>query len=91
MAHMSDRDGTARLDARGRLVLPANLRRRMGLHAGDELHVSEEPDGALRLESRLSAARTLIGSAGSSRRSTVDELRAERRRQAAAEERDAQR
>ena len=88
---MTAKDGTARLDARGRLVLPASLRRRLGLGAGDELRVSEEPDGALRIESRLSAARALIGTAGATRRSTLDELRAERRRQAAAEERDAQR
>jgi AbrB family looped-hinge helix DNA binding protein len=78
------------VDDRGRLVLPAHLRRRLGLRAGDELQITEEPDGALRVESRRAAARALIGSAGRAMRSTVDELRSDRRQQAAAEERDAE-
>lgn len=88
MAYIS---GKARLDERGRLVLPADVRRALGLRAGDELRVSQEADGALRVESRQTAARALIGSAGrSDKGSVLDELRTERRRQAAAEDRDSQ-
>ncbi|MGH3267158.1 MAG: AbrB/MazE/SpoVT family DNA-binding domain-containing protein [Trebonia sp.] len=83
--------GIARLDDRGRLVLPAALRRRLGLGVGDEVTISEEADGVLRLQSRRAAARALIGSAGRAERSVLEELRAERRRQAAAEDRDAER
>ena len=79
------------MDERGRLVLPAALRRRLGLRAGDELKISEEADGVLRVESRRAAARALIGSAGRMKGSAVEELRAERRRQAAAEDQAAQR
>jgi AbrB family looped-hinge helix DNA binding protein len=42
---------TARLDERGRLVLPAKLRHRLDLHPGDELVIVDEPDG-VRLKSR---------------------------------------
>ena len=83
--------GTARLDARGRLVLPAELRRRLGLHAGDEVRISEEADGALRVETRRGAAQSLIGLAGTSEESAVDELTAERHREAEFEEREARR
>lgn len=79
--------GTARLDDRGRLVLPVALRRRLGVRPGDELVVSEEADGVLRVESRRAAARTLIGLAGTTvDRSTVEELRTQRRRDSAAED-----
>lgn len=91
ISHMSKASGTGRLDERGRLVLPAELRRRLGLRPGDELTISEEDEGVLRVESRRAAARSLIGSAGRGKRSALEELRAERRRQAAAEERDAKR
>lgn len=77
--------GTARLDERGRLVLPAEIRRRLGLRAGDEVRISEEADGVLRVESRRAAARALIGTAGSSQPSAVEQLRADRRQQAKAE------
>lgn len=84
--------GTVRIDGRGRLVLPADVRRRLGVQPGDDLLVSEEADGALRLESRASAARTLIGLAGSSGDgSAVEELRAQRRRDGEGEDADAQR
>ncbi len=72
-------------------MVPAELRRRLGLRAGDEVRISEQADGVLRVESRRAAARALIGSAGRAKRSAVEELRAERRRQAAAEDQDTQR
>jgi AbrB family looped-hinge helix DNA binding protein len=83
---MGKASGTSRLDERGRLVLPVELRRRLGLRPGDEVWVSEQGDGVLRVESRRAAARALIGSAGRARRSVVDELREDRHRQAAAED-----
>jgi AbrB family looped-hinge helix DNA binding protein len=79
------------LDGRGRLVLPVELRRRLGLAAGDQVRISEEADGALRVESRRTAARALIGSAGSITGSAVEELRAERQRDAVADDREARR
>jgi AbrB family looped-hinge helix DNA binding protein len=83
--------GKARLDERGRLVLPAELRRRLGLAAGDTVTITEEREGVLRVESRRAAARSLIGLAGRSDRSPLDDLRADRRRQAEAEDADATR
>lgn len=88
---MARSSGTARLDERGRLVLPVAMRRRLGLRAGDEVRISEEADGVLRVESRLAAARALIGSAGRAELSMVDELRVDRLEQAAAEDQDAER
>jgi len=55
------------------------------------VNVSEEADGVLRIETRRAAARALIGSAGSATGSVVDELRAERHRQAVAEDQDTDR
>ena len=82
---------TARLDERGRLVLPAKLRRGLGMRPGDEVLVSEAADGSLRVESRQTAARALIGLAGPADHSTGAELRAQRHREAAAEDADARR
>ena len=83
--------GSARLDGRGRLVLPAGFRNRLGLKPGDEVRISEESDGSLRVESRRTAAHALIGLAGSLDHSVLEDLRADRREQAAAEDRDAAR
>lgn len=72
-------------------MLPAELRRRLDLRAGDEMRISEQADGALRVDSRRAAVRALIGSAGHAKRSMVDELGADRHRQAAVEDQDAKR
>jgi len=78
---------TAHLDARGRLVLPASARRRLGLEPGTELLVLPDPRGGVRLVPRSDAARGLLGAAaGGSAGSAVDELLEERRREAAAEQ-----
>ncbi|HLI59762.1 MAG TPA: AbrB/MazE/SpoVT family DNA-binding domain-containing protein [Solirubrobacteraceae bacterium] len=74
------------MDERGRLVLPAAMRRRLGLRAGDEVTISEQEDGTLRVQGRQAAARALIGSAGRAQSSVLEELRADRQRQAAAED-----
>lgn len=87
---MKETGGTARLDERGRLLLPAALRRRLGMRPGDDLMVTEEADGVLRVESRRTAAQGLIGLAGPADHSMVEELRALRRREATAEDVDAQ-
>jgi bifunctional DNA-binding transcriptional regulator/antitoxin component of YhaV-PrlF toxin-antitoxin module len=67
-------------------VLPAALRHRLGVRTGDELLVTEEADGALRVQSRRAAARTLIGLAGAVDHSVVEELREQRRREVTAED-----
>jgi AbrB family looped-hinge helix DNA binding protein len=77
--------GTAKLDERGRVVLPADMRRRLEMHPGDELVVTEEPGGTLRLQSRRSAAHALFGLAGRLEHSAVDDLRDDRNRDTAAE------
>jgi AbrB family looped-hinge helix DNA binding protein len=74
--------GIARLDERGRVVLPADMRRRLEMRPGDELVVTEEPGGTLRLQSRRSAAHSLIGLAGQLKHSAVDDLRDDRKRDA---------
>jgi len=90
---MERTSGTARLDDRGRLVLPADFRKRLGLRPGDEVRMTVESDGVLRVESRRAAAHALIGIAGPSPggRSAVELLRDDRRLQLAAEEADARR
>ena len=69
-------------------MLPLELRRRLGLNAGDEVSISAEAEGVLRVESRHAAARALIGLAGPPGSGVLDDLREERNRQAAAEEQD---
>jgi AbrB family looped-hinge helix DNA binding protein len=72
---------------RGRLVLPAAVRTELGLSAGSRLLLSTEPDGSLRLRpyrAVADAGRGLLAELGSS--SMVDELIAERRAAAAAED-----
>jgi AbrB family looped-hinge helix DNA binding protein len=78
--------GRARLDEKGRLVLPAEYRRRLGLKPGDEVAITEE-EGVLRVESRKTAARSLIGVAGATgSRSTLEDLRELRQRQLESED-----
>jgi AbrB family looped-hinge helix DNA binding protein len=65
----------------GSLVLPAEIRKRLNLRAGDELHVTLQPDSSLRLLSAHQVVREGRGlyreRAGN--RSLADELTAERR------------
>jgi AbrB family looped-hinge helix DNA binding protein len=82
--------GIARLDEKGRLVLPAEYRRRLGLKPGDEVAITEE-EGVLRVESRKTAARSLIGLAGpAGSRSPLEDLRELRQRQLESEDVDLQ-
>jgi AbrB family looped-hinge helix DNA binding protein len=85
---MIPHSGNTRLDDRGRLVIPADFRNRLGLKPGDEVRISEESDGSLRVESRRTAAHALIGLAGTLDHSVLEELAADRREQTAAEDAD---
>ena len=86
MSHMPRLSGMARLDEKGRLVLPAEYRRRLGLKPGDEVAITEE-EGVLRVETRKAAARSLIGLAGpAGSRSPLEDLRELRRHQLESED-----
>jgi AbrB family looped-hinge helix DNA binding protein len=69
------------LGDRGRLVLPAELRKRLNLREGDELLVTVQADGSLRLTSPRQVVRETRGlyRARAGRRSLADELIAERK------------
>ena len=74
--------------AKGRVVLPAPIRRALGMRQGDRLTVRAEPDGSLRLIRIADAVEAMRGfyrhlAPG---RSLVDELIAERREEALREE-----
>lgn len=78
------------LGPRGRLVLPAVVRKRLGLKEGDRLILTVEPDGRMRLASAREAARRARGLLReilpeASRRSLADELIEERRKEARGE------
>lgn len=91
VSHMKRTSGTGRLDDRGRLVLPADFRHQVGLRPGDEVRMTVEADGGLRIVSRRAAARALIGLAGASSQSASELLREDRALQVAAEDADARR
>lgn len=79
-------DATLVLGKQGRLVIPAEVRTRLGLAAGDRLHL-HIAGSRLVLERQQDAAAELRGLASNipRSRSLVDELLAERRLAAAAE------
>ncbi|MGH8583278.1 MAG: AbrB/MazE/SpoVT family DNA-binding domain-containing protein [Gammaproteobacteria bacterium] len=75
------------LGNRGRLVLPAAVRRRLRLKDGDQLILSCEDDGTLRLVSAREVARQTRGllrriAPGLKKHSLANELIAERRTEA---------
>lgn len=85
IAYMAHTDAfQIQLGDRGRLVLPAEVRRRLKLRQGDELVVTVQPDGSLRLASTRQVVRETRGlyRARTGGRSLVDELIAERRAEA---------
>ena len=74
---------------RGRLVLPSGVRRELGLEPGSRLLLSTEKDGSLRLRPYRSVAdqnRGMLTGSTSAGKSMVDELLAERRREAELED-----
>jgi AbrB family looped-hinge helix DNA binding protein len=87
-SHTDDRAVVA-IGERGRLVLPARIRRSLGLRAGDHLLAEVQPDHSLRLVPRDVAARRDRGAFARLRTesSLVDELIADRREEAAREDR----
>ncbi|HEV8633348.1 MAG TPA: AbrB/MazE/SpoVT family DNA-binding domain-containing protein [Chloroflexota bacterium] len=84
MAHEARERYAVNVGARGRVVLPAPVRARLGLREGDRLVLTVEEDGTLHavsLRDQVEAAKGLYGHlAGGA--SLVDELIAERRREA---------
>ncbi len=78
---------TVQLGDKGRLVLPANIRKALDLRPGDRLVVVLEEPGAVRLTSAREIARRGRGllDPASRRYALVDELIAERRREAEGE------
>ena len=81
--HSSHAEYPVRLGDRGRLVLPAEIRRALELEAGDEL-VARLDDEGVRLVSRRTLARQARGSLArlAPGRDLVAELLEERRREA---------
>jgi AbrB family looped-hinge helix DNA binding protein len=86
MAHTSSTSQhyTVHLGARGRLVLPAPVRKTLGLREGDRLIVAVGGSGVVRLISAAQAARQGRGllREHSGGRRLVDELLQERREEA---------
>jgi AbrB family looped-hinge helix DNA binding protein len=75
---------TVQVSDRGRLVLPAEVRERLGLKPGDRLILTLEADDSLRLVSprtQIREARGLYADLAAGRH-LVDELLAERRQEA---------
>jgi len=74
---------------RGRVVLPSRVRTELGLKPGSRLLLSTERDGSLRLRPYRSVADQNLGmltGSTSAGKSMVDELLAERRREAELED-----
>lgn len=74
---------------RGRVVLPAGIRAQLDLRPGTPMLLSAEGDGSLRLRPYRAVAdgnRGMLSNLAPPDESLVDELLAERRREAAREE-----
>ncbi len=73
------------MDRHGRIVVPAEYRRALGMHPGDEVTLILA-DGEVRILTRAEAirrAQELVARRSGAQRSLVDELIAERRTEAA--------
>jgi AbrB family looped-hinge helix DNA binding protein len=74
---------------RGRVVLPSRVRTELGLEPGSRLLLSTEKDGSLRLRPYRSVAdqnRGMLAELAPAGKSMVDELLADRRREAELED-----
>lgn len=93
MAHSRVRETqdsyTVELGARGRLVVPAGVRKRLGLAEGDTLVLTVEEDDGLRMRRLEDQVKRMQGAYGrrAKGRSLAAELIDERRREAARERR----
>ena len=78
---------TVYLGARGRLVLPARIRARLGLRTGDRFILTVDADGSLRLVNLREQAQRAFGLFAhlAPERRLADELIQERRRSAETE------
>ena len=83
---------TVTMAERGRIVLPVEVREQLKIKAGDRLTLRVDPDGTIRLQTGAVFARSFRGMFKhlAPGRSLSDELIAERRREAAKEERETQ-
>lgn len=79
MAHKEEH-ARVRLGPQGRIVIPAALRRALGLEVGTELHATAE-DGRLVLRTREQALRELRDFFAGAEGDVLQELFAERRRE----------
>jgi len=81
---------SVQVGARGRLVLPSEVRKRLTLEEGDTLVLSLEEDGSLRLRSLREQVRRGMGlfQGTAPGGSVADELIRERREEALREEQD---
>jgi AbrB family looped-hinge helix DNA binding protein len=89
---MSHRNGKATefnlvIGRRGRVIIPADIRKRMNLQAGDVIHVRLEKDNSITIENRRSRLESMCGylvqfTGG---KPIVDDLIRERREEAARE------
>ena len=79
---------TVALGERGRIVLPAPLRRRLDLQPGDRLILTVDSNGGFRVVSAREQANRLLGLYGdlAPGRSLADDLIAERRDEAKRED-----
>ena len=60
-------DALLKLSSKGQLVIPARLRKLLGLRAGDRLVLSLEPDGlhlVPQMQDKTASAKALIGCVG---------------------------
>src|SRR2546430_13934780 len=82
--HVAQEAFPVQLGDRGRLVLPAEIRKRLNLREGDQLLVTVQPDGSLRLMSPRQVVRETRGlyRTRAGHRSLADELIADRRAEA---------
>jgi AbrB family looped-hinge helix DNA binding protein len=86
---MAHREHKVVVGDRGRVVLPSDVRSELGLEPGTQMLLSTEEDGSLRLRPYRSVAdqgRGMLAELAPAGASTVDELLAERRREAARED-----
>lgn len=92
MAHAEHEMGSdhysVTVGARGRVVLPASLRERLGIGEGDRIVLAVQSDGSVRMTSLREVIRGMEGIYAhlAPDRSLVDELIAERREEARREE-----